>query len=333
MISWFPYDKIPYSIKTKDESKENASKMRAYEKMSWIVTEKIHGANFSVSYDGNIYQFAKRLAVLSEDDSFFQYQRISDELKGKVQELWSIYHTNSGAIQSFTLYGELFGGIYPHPGVEKVPGLFPVQNGIYYTNRLQFMVFDIRIFSRESVTTYLPYSTMHSLCHQVGLLVAEPLYQGLRAKAMEYSLRFESTIPNMLKLPKLTIFNLCEGIVIRPECDIGEDRIRVKIKNQEFSELVDIDPSSDSINIDVGWFINRINQNRIDSAVSKLGLDVAVDSVIDSVLDDLLVDVMSDDQHTMIANYLLMVFQTNYNVLQEFIRDKYLSTKKQATQK
>lgn len=322
MIPWIPYDKIPYSLKSDATSKAEATKLRSYEKMNWIVTEKVHGANFSISYDGFTFQFAKRSSLLSEDDSFFQYQRISDELKGNIQALWVLLTNESSATSSVTVYGELFGGIYPHEAVEKVMGLVPVQGGIFYSNNLHFIVFDIRVYNADRGNRYLSFHDMHRLCKQAGFLVTEPLFQGSRGKAMEFSTRFNSTIPDILKLPKLPHGNLCEGIVIRPEFDIDDDRIRLKIKNKEFSEIVDLDSESHS-NIDVGWFMNRINQNRIDSAVSKMGIETDIDQLIDAVLDDLLVDVMSNDELLSKANDLLVIFQTNTDTLHDFVKCKF----------
>ena len=43
ITSWIPYSKIPYKIPPEITNKK---------KEKWIVTEKIHGANFSVFYDG-----------------------------------------------------------------------------------------------------------------------------------------------------------------------------------------------------------------------------------------------------------------------------------------
>jgi hypothetical protein len=39
-------------------------------------------------------------------------------------------------------YGELLGGSYPHPAVPAVPGLSPVQTGIWYTPGLAWVAFD-----------------------------------------------------------------------------------------------------------------------------------------------------------------------------------------------
>ena len=44
---------------------------RRLSKLDWIVTEKIHGANFCLITDGTKLWGAKRKAVLSEKDDFF----------------------------------------------------------------------------------------------------------------------------------------------------------------------------------------------------------------------------------------------------------------------
>jgi len=41
------------------------------------------------------------------------------------------------------VYGELYGGAYPHPSVFAVPDLIPVQRGVWYSPQLSFLAFDL----------------------------------------------------------------------------------------------------------------------------------------------------------------------------------------------
>ena len=101
---------------------------------------------------------------------------------------------------------------------------------------------------------------------------------------------------------------------------MNEDRIRIKFKNKEFSEFVDVDRESASA---VGWFMIRLNRHRIDSVVSKLGIDSDRDKIIGMILDYLLVDVLSDEKYRALSNDLFVVFQNDYSALQSYVRGKY----------
>lgn len=43
------------------------------------------------------------------------------------------------------LFGELFGGEYPHPNVLPFPGAIPVQKRLFYTNTTEYYLFDISL--------------------------------------------------------------------------------------------------------------------------------------------------------------------------------------------
>lgn len=88
MQHWQQYDKIPYSLATSSASKKPSNRKES--EGLWIVTEKIHGANFSVSYDGEQSHYAKRRAPLSMDESFYQFQRIVPRLQACIESLWSL---------------------------------------------------------------------------------------------------------------------------------------------------------------------------------------------------------------------------------------------------
>jgi hypothetical protein len=79
ITSWIPYSKIPYKIPPEITNKK---------KEKWIVTEKIHGANFSVFYDGCEVYFAKRTRILSPDEAFYQYQRLTNRCAICIKSLW-----------------------------------------------------------------------------------------------------------------------------------------------------------------------------------------------------------------------------------------------------
>ena len=138
------------------------------------------------------------------------------------------------------IYGELFGGEYPHPSVPACDGSTgPVQCGCWYSPSLQFMAFDVAIALEEAKdVAFLAFDIAHAAATAAGLSFAEPLSRGTLAQSLGYNPRFTSTLPARLGLPPLGDDpNLAEGIVVRParEPNDGSRRL-VKIKIPEFSE-------------------------------------------------------------------------------------------------
>ena len=218
-IEWKPYDKIPYQI----ESSAKAAST------SWVVTEKIHGAHMAVVCNSSLdVSFAKRSRLLAHDESFFQYQRISENLSESVKKLWveivanvrespaptgpgslDIESGQSGNQRDFGLtlvsvHGELFGGYYPHPSLvaHSATGLKPVQTGLWYSPNLHFVVYDIAVYHRDTMH-WLPYEDTLRLADSAGFLVLKPLFVGSQAQAMSFSTRFSSFLPEQLGLPSL----------------------------------------------------------------------------------------------------------------------------------
>lgn len=143
------------------------------------------------------------------------------------------------------IYGELFGGKYPHPDVAPIPRLRPVQNGVWYCPNINFMAFDVcvqrttEVNSPEpvsppacsSATTptnssnhpgvpsstrqFLDFFAAAALCSDCGLEFVVPLQQGTLQECLAVSIEFSSTVHAQLGLPALADNNLAEGVVVR----------------------------------------------------------------------------------------------------------------------
>ena len=74
----FKYQKIADNIKDYRVNNENAKIF--LKKHQWIVTEKVHGANFAIYYKDGKISFSKRNAMLEENEWFYNYQSIKDKL-------------------------------------------------------------------------------------------------------------------------------------------------------------------------------------------------------------------------------------------------------------
>ena len=109
-----------------------------------MVTEKVHGANLAVVVDDGCVRYAKRTGLLDPDDDFYGYrEHIPPRYNDKFQALFQLAQTRFPTMHSLTIYGELFGGDYPHDEVVAVQDLLPVQTGISYCPGLEFYAFDV----------------------------------------------------------------------------------------------------------------------------------------------------------------------------------------------
>jgi Rnl2 family RNA ligase len=236
-----PYEKIAESLAAWLGDDEAA--YRAVSRSSWIVTEKIHGANFCLVTNGEAIRCAKRKAFLAEDEDFFSHRVLLAKLRPSVLHLHAEALAGDTRIALVYVYGELFGGGYPHPEVPAVPGVSPVQTGCWYTPGIQMCVFDVGLLfdgARERV--YLDQPEAARLCESAGLMFAQPLFRGTYEDALAFPLGFETTLPALLGLPSLGATNKAEGVVLKPASSIvvprrpGSIRPVIKRKIPEFSE-------------------------------------------------------------------------------------------------
>ena len=81
----------------------------------WVVTEKIHGANFSCHTDGTECIFARRRDFLKANEGFYNFRKADfmkdlpekvNKIFKKVQELITNHE-----ISQVIVFGELFGGM------------------------------------------------------------------------------------------------------------------------------------------------------------------------------------------------------------------------------
>lgn len=109
----------------------------------YIVTEKVHGANFSFhvyrSEEGIEIKCAKRSGFIEQGEKFFNYSSVLEKYKEALINI----HENV-LDKDFILYGELFGG--------------NIQSGMCYTLEQDFVAFDICV-KQEDI--YLPLNKLN----------------------------------------------------------------------------------------------------------------------------------------------------------------------------
>lgn len=250
----------------------------------WVATEKIHGANLGVATDGTSVRIGKRKAFLADDEPFFGWQLLRGELARAAKAI----HRAVGGGEVW-LYGELFGGAYPHPDVVPLRGQSAVQTGIWYAPDVRFALFDVLVDD-----TFLAHGEVEKLAAEHGLFVVPRLARGPRAELEALPVRFPSRVARLLGLPHLET-NVAEGFVLKPDVRArADERVVSKWKIPElddarFDESMPFEPS---VTLDVtalARFADRmVNPARIASARSKVGMDPA--AIASEVVLDVLVD-------------------------------------------
>ena len=114
-----------------------------FDKEQYIVTEKVHGANFSfwmteehLSVEGIglcstvVIKCAKRSGWIEDDEKFFNYQPVLEKYRDSLERLY--YHlSGTHACNEVVVFGELYGG--------------NIQSGMCYKDDQDFIAFDMKI--------------------------------------------------------------------------------------------------------------------------------------------------------------------------------------------
>jgi Rnl2 family RNA ligase len=306
MSEFSGYEKMPDSLKKLRLHENELSKM---DKMKWVVTEKIHGANFSFSYENGNLKYAKRREYLNWSDDFFGFQIVAARLENRLFRLFEYLETTFPGLR-YILYGELFGGQYPHPEVQPVEHVQAIQTGVYYAPGIHFCAFDIAVVYEDGTKYYLDYETTVSYLDQFEIPYIKPLFIGKFNEATNFNLRINSSVPKEMGLPELE-HNLIEGVVIKPyhqkDNDTLSQRPIIKLKNPEFDEeekfhkaekwslIPDLSSKSENLSFITDELRTYISKNRMESVISKVGaLDLKNLSRISEIKSEFLQDVLTD---------------------------------------
>eukprot|EP01126_Amoeba_proteus_P055736 TRINITY_DN6941_c0_g1_i1.p1 TRINITY_DN6941_c0_g1~~TRINITY_DN6941_c0_g1_i1.p1 ORF type:complete len:227 (-),score=35.13 TRINITY_DN6941_c0_g1_i1:744-1424(-) len=134
-FSFVPYAKMSDSVSRWEMDPSTEQK---FKQVRWCVTEKIHGANCCFFSDGKEVWSAKRKGILKPGEMFFPgHREVFYALSPKVLQLFQIL-TSEVDLESYRrnekinfvyLYGELFGGSYPHQQVSQASEIEAIQTG------------------------------------------------------------------------------------------------------------------------------------------------------------------------------------------------------------
>ncbi len=308
------------SIENVERTKEiNTIIQQGHTAGEWVVTEKIHGANFSFWVTDTDIRCAKRTDWLGEGSSFFNYQDVRDSL---AEALRKMYHDIKAHLMpnlcGMTVYGELFGGHYPHKDVERAYMAQMVQKGVYYHPGNKFAAFDIVL--HETVEsgdddvkhTVMDHDFVYDTCAAYGIPHAPVLFRGSFEDCMKYSNEFQSYVPAMFGLPALED-NLAEGVVLKPAQPRffwGGGRVMLKNKNAKWSEKAKKQKPNKDVN----------KENKFEFTPSEQAQDL-IDEILTYVTENRLRNVLSKMEQVTDRHFGMIVGNMNRDIMDEFLKD------------
>lgn len=250
--------------------------------LQYVVQEKVHGANTSFLCDGNDVKFAKRTSMLEDDEKFYDYPELLEAYKDKVLNLFARVKSQHPEVVTISVFGEMFGGLYPHNDVKANRKVTLIQKGVCYTPEHEFYGFDIYLSDGEN-GWYLPVDEINEIFEAEGFFYAKTLFRGTLAECLKYPNAFPSKISEWLGLPSIED-NICEGIVIRPVIPMylrNGSRVLIKSKNERFAEKKSVKkrnklfaepvPYSDELKSLVSEVDAYVTENRLTNVVSHIG--------------------------------------------------------------
>lgn len=238
----------------------------------WVADEKIHGANFSFIITPPTIVCARRSGELEKGEKFYEYEKLLEKFTVQLLKLYDDIGCNSSSpLKSVTVYGEIFGGIYPG----KKQTTSKVQKEVYYSPDIHFFPFDIKI---ENV--YMNYEDSRYLLEKRGFICPPRIAKGssLVQLIKDVSPVFITHIPHLFDL-ELVPENYSEGLVIRPMHEYTTSkgsRVIFKHKNVSFSEVkpktINLLPKEEKLSDDELAFFTDIlrymTHNRLNNILS-----------------------------------------------------------------
>lgn len=219
----------------------------------WVVTEKIHGANYAIYSDGEVVLPARRTGFIGEE-KFFNHTPVFEKYKDSVLKL------SQKLGKKVRVVGELFGG--------------NIQKEVYYKDEQDFVAFDIFVEDEP-----VPYHMFDTLCRWYEI----PKVPLIRfCDSLEEALAVNNEFETWLSDNK-DESNICEGVVIKPEFDkyfANGNRLALKNKNDKFNEkkkVKKIQPKTKAFEISEGSEIlvqelkQYVTVARLVNIVSKIG--------------------------------------------------------------
>ena len=224
-----------------------------YDKPSfeWVAEVKWDGSNLQccIDVDGN-FIVGKRTSYIGQDMNFqgfpnaLEHQSLDRKLRQMKTYIRDAYKVSVPYIEDhpygIRVYGELAGGFYKHPDVEKVKNAKIIQGRVQYHPDDVFLPFDIEIVNDMDnvIYTFTQYDVI-DICQHIGLPYPIIMGRGTFDEMLEVNCIFNDETGHILFGLPILENNVAEGIVIKPNLPLTDrfgHRIMLKKKNGKFSE-------------------------------------------------------------------------------------------------
>ncbi|MDR3218474.1 MAG: RNA ligase, Rnl2 family [Dysgonamonadaceae bacterium] len=267
---------------TYDKDLMEKIKLEGFENQIFVVQEKVHGSNCCFVTDGQNVRFAKRTGFVEADEKFYDYEELFARYKDKIISLFRRVKSTYADLQSLSIFGEMFGGVYPHPNVKNDAKVQNIQKGVFYSPVHEFYGFDLYISGNET-SRYLPVDAINAFFEAENFFYAKTLFQGNLDECLQYPNAFQSHIAECLGLPPIAD-NICEGIVIRPVEPVyfrNGSRLLLKSKNSRFAEKKSVKKREPALFVEPSYSESLkellpiaeayVTENRLNNVISKIG--------------------------------------------------------------
>ncbi|MDR3094405.1 MAG: RNA ligase, Rnl2 family [Bacteroidales bacterium] len=257
-------------------------RLEGLDSLQYVVQEKVHGSNCCFVTDGQTVQFAKRTSLVEPGEMFYNYEEMLDRYRDRVVRLFHLIKGQYADAEGVLVYGEMFGGKYPHPDVKNDAKVMNIQKGVFYSPVHEFYGFDLHVNGLKW-HKYLPADETNRFFEEGNFFYAKTLFQGTLNECLAYPNAFQSCIAGWLGLPPVED-NICEGIVIRPVEPTflrNGSRVLLKSKNAKFAEKKAVKKRQPSLFVEPTYSEalkellavaeTYITENRLNNVVSKIG--------------------------------------------------------------
>lgn len=225
----------------------------------WFCFNKIDGSNFQCSIDEDEnFICGTRSNYLERDSDFQGWRRAmkNEDVENKLRKMKQVIFDNffkdfpyKGVKTvndfSITVYGELCGGFYRHPDVEKVKGAVKIQGRVDYHPDNMWVPFDILLRwnkkEKEEIQFLCEQTQVMKYCEEVGLPHEQVMFEGTLDECLKFPVEYTDTTGNFLWGLPIIENNISEGVVIKPDIATffpNGQRVILKNKGTKFKERV-----------------------------------------------------------------------------------------------
>ena len=284
------------------ESGANAKYIKKHDKIFtglFVVTEKVHGANFQFvcSYNATKtdqleIKCAKRSDFLKDDEKFYGWKNVLKRYRTDLESI-SKFLLSDATSTSVSVCGELCGGSYPFDHVKEFKtdgieseGCSPVQKGIWYCPYVDFLVFDIIVTKTNNERYFLAHTDILKYVEKTRLRALPILFAGEFKDCLDFcndNVNFISKVPSLYGVAVELKNNYAEGYVMKTSGAVRSiERAVLKVKSPRFPEQIGFikkdKSSSDQTNEKnrlIEYHKEALNhfltQSRLDGIVGKYG--------------------------------------------------------------